>query len=277
MPTQKSSMDVIGKIALVFFSLAAAGALAAIPARISGMPGGAVQAQESQSAEHQNNGLSRDMPGMNMSDEHSAEGGAVKSMAEEMQHNSHSLHMHMTDRRPQTPQDVARANDVVAKLRVGMEKYRDYHVALDDGFKIFLPNFPQPEYHFTSRRNGFLGNFQFDPERPTSLLYRKTGTGYELVGAMYTMPRRATEDQLNERVPLSVASWHLHTNLCLPPLMQAKHADYARYGLTGTIATQEACDAANGHFFPVVLGWMVHVYPYEEGLDKQFPMHHDMH
>ena len=43
--------------------------------------------------------------------------------------------------------------------------------------------------------------FTFDPARPTSLLYKKTATGYELVGALYTMPKRATEDQLNERGP----------------------------------------------------------------------------
>ena len=271
MPIRKSTVDIAGKLALVFFSLIAAGALAAIPARLSNTSAApAPQAQESQAPEH------HDMSNMDVNDEHSTEAGAVKSMAAEMQHNSHSLHMHMTAMRQQTPEDVARANEIVAQLKIGMEKYRDYHVALDDGFKIFLPNFPQPEYHFTSRRNGFLGNFSFDPEKPTSLLYKKTATGYELVGAMYTMPRRASEDQLNERVPLSIAMWHQHTNLCFPPLMQAKHADYTKYGLTGTIATQQACDAANGHFFPVVLGWMVHVYPYEPTLAKQFPMH-DMH
>ena len=73
-----------------------------------------------------------------------------------------------------------------------------------------MPDIPQPEYHFTSYKNGFLEAFTFDPARPTSLLYKKTSAGYELVGAMYTMPKRASEDQLNVRVPLSIASWHLH-------------------------------------------------------------------
>jgi hypothetical protein len=155
-----------------------------------------------------------------------------------------------------------------------MEKYRDYHVALNDGFKIFLPNIPQPEYHFTNYRNGFLEGFTFDPARPTSLLYRKTSSGYELAGAMYTMPKRATEDQLDARVPLSVAMWHLHTNLCMPPRAQVRNVDWSKFGLKGSIATQDACNVAGGRFRPSIFGWMVHVYPYEDSLDKVFAMHH---
>ena len=156
----------------------------------------------------------------------------------------------------------------------GIEKYRDYHVALNEGYKIFMPNVPQQEYHFTNYANGFLEAFTFDPSRPTSLLYRKTATGYELVGAMYTMPKRATEEQLNERVPLSVATWHLHTNLCMPPKGNRRHADWMKFGLRGSITTQAACDAAGGTFYPVIFGWMVHVYPYEDSTAKIFAMHH---
>ena len=34
---------------------------------------------------------------------------------------------------------------------------------------------------------------------------------------MYTAPYEVIEEELNRRVPLSIARWHLHTNLCLPP------------------------------------------------------------
>jgi hypothetical protein len=161
-------------------------------------------------------------------------------------------------------------------LRSGIEKYKDYHVALDDGFKIFMPDIPQPEYHFTSYKNGLLGALNFDPSRPTSLLYKKTSGGYELVGAMYTMPKRATEEQRNARVPLSIASWHLHTNLGLPPRHHMRSADFTKFGLKGSIATQDTCDDAGGRFQSSIFGWMVHVYPYEDGQDKIFTMHHHM-
>src|SRR6516225_1384519 len=167
-------------------------------------------------------------------------------------HGDLSAHMYMTTMRKQTPEDRQRANEIVEQLRAGIEKYKDYHVALNEGYRIFLPNLPQPEYHFTNYTNGFLEAFTFDPARPTSLLYRPTADGYELVGAMYTMPRRATEEQLNERVPLSVATWHLHTNLCVPPKGERKNADWTKFGLRGSITTQEACETAGGTFHPVI-------------------------
>jgi hypothetical protein len=213
------------------------------------------------------------MPGMDMDDAKANEAHAVHDMTPGHM-DAHSLHMHMTAMRPETSEDALRANEIVAQLRSGIEKYKDYHVALNNGYKIFLPNLPQPEYHFTNYWNGFLEAFTFDPARPTSLLYKKTPGGYELVGAMYTMPKRATEDQLNERVPLSMAMWHLHTNLCMPAKDKRRHADWTKFGLRGSIATEQACDDAGGHFSPVIFGWMVHVYPYEDSVDKVFAMHH---
>jgi len=215
------------------------------------------------------------MSGMDMDDAKASEAHAVHDMTRGHM-DAHNLHMRMTAMRPQTPEDTARANEIVAQLRSGIEKYKDYHVALNEGYKIFLPKLPQPEYHFTNYGNGFLAGFSFDPARATSLLYRKTSDGYELVGAMYTMPKRATEEQLNARVPLSVAMWHLHTNLCMPQKGQFGNADWTKFGLKGSIATQDACDAANGRFQPVIFGWMVHVYPFEDALDKVFAMHHHM-
>jgi hypothetical protein len=208
------------------------------------------------------------MEGMDMGqqDDHHAEHQAVNSMMPGHQH--HVAHMRMTAPRPMAAGDEARADAVLKSLRDGIEKYQDYHVALADGYQIFLPNLPQKEYHFTNYRNGFLEAFAFEPSRPTSLLYRKTASGYKLVGAMYTMPKNASEDQLNERVPLSVASWHLHTNLCMPPRNQRATANWTKFGLQGSISTQDACAAAGGNFLPVIFGWMVHVYPYETSPEK---------
>ena len=223
-------------------------------------------------SQQQQQGMDPNMPGLDMNDAKANEAHAVHDMTPG--EHAHNAHMHMTSPRPETREDAARAKEIVDQLRNGIAKYKDYRVALADGYKIFLPNLPQPEYHFTNYRNGFLEAFTFDPARPTSLLYKKTSTGYELAGAMYTMPKRATEEQLNKRVPLSVASWHLHTNLCMPPANQRREADWTKFGLRGSIATQEACNAAGGRFHPIIFGWMVHVYPYEESTEKIFAMHH---
>ena len=277
MSARSTFMHLATRAAIMFGALFLVSVLlAAIPGhRAPAVP--AQDAQQSSSSQSQKSqGMDHNsMPGMDMDDAKANEARAVHDMTPGHV-DAHSLHMHMTEMRPQTPEDTARAHEIVSQLRSGIEKYKDYHVALDDGYKIVLANLPQPEYHFTKYVNGFLEAFTFDPARPTSLLYKKTAEGYELVGAMYTMPKRATEEQLNKRVPLRVAMWHLHTNLCMPQKGQLRNADMTKFGLRGAIATQEACDAAGGRFHPVIFGWMVHVYPYEDSLDKVFAMHHHM-
>jgi hypothetical protein len=191
---------------------------------------------------------------------------AIESMTPGHHHDL--LHMKMTAMRASSPSDEQRAARVVDTLRTSIEKYRDYHVALEDGYQPFLPNLPQKEYHFTNKWNAFRGAFSFDAARPTSLLYKKTSDGYELRGAMFTMPKDATEDQLDSRVPLSVARWHLHTNLCMPPKGEEKSSDWSKFGLAGSIATPESCSEAGGRFFPSIFGWMVHIYPYEDTKEK---------
>jgi hypothetical protein len=177
-------------------------------------------------------------------------------------------HMRMTVRQPPQPGDSARAAMIVAAARASLLPYEDYHKALADGFHIFAPNVKQPVYHFTSRERAILAQFHFDPAKPTSLLYEKTGDStYRLVGAMYTAPRRASLADLNARIPLSVAQWHLHTNLCLPRLGQrnrlTERGSDGRplFGVNGSITTEAACTAADGRFIPEIFGWMVHIHP----------------
>ncbi|MGH9774435.1 MAG: hypothetical protein ACRD50_05745 [Candidatus Acidiferrales bacterium] len=215
-----------------------------------------------------------DMSGMDMGTMHhdtasdpEAARGAHEAMGD--MHMDMGPHMKMTDLRPANPVDQERAGKMVETLRASIDKYKDYRVALADGFQIFLPKLPQPHYHFTNYRYAYEAQFTFNPEHPTSLLYKKTADGYELEGAMYTAPRRFTEDQLNERVPLSVARWHEHVNFCTPPKgTPATQTDWKKFGLGGTIATEGACQEAGGVWHPIIFGWMVHVYPYQTDPEK---------
>ncbi len=173
-------------------------------------------------------------------------------------------HMYMTKLRPLQPGDRQKADAVAADAKKAMAPYQDYRKALADGYKIFLPDVPQHIYHFTKRKYAIEAAFQFDPLKPTSLLYKKTTDGgYSLVGVMYTDRKNATEDQLNERIPLSIAHWHQHINFCKAPTRDkaAYFAPNAKFGLRGSIITQQACNAAGGTFYPTIFGWMVHVYP----------------
>jgi hypothetical protein len=218
----------------------------------------------------------RSMPGMDMS------GPEMKNMPmgngkEDSDASAHVMssmeghmdmgpHMKMTALRQPKPGDVARAREVAEAARKASGKYTDYHAALADGYKIFHPEVAQKMYHFTNYGYGMEAAFRFNPGHPTSLLYEKHGDDYKLIGVMYTAPKRFSEDQLDDRIPLSVAQWHEHVNFCAPPAEKRKEmlASHPQFGLRGSITTQDACDAAGGTFRPVIFNWMVHVYPFEK-------------
>jgi hypothetical protein len=207
-------------------------------------------------------------------------------------------HVVMTTLRPQTPQDLARAQDVLDTLGHALAPYRDYRVPLSQGYRIFLPTVPQEVYHFTdyaASQQEYMGNF--DLAHPGSLLYvKRSGGDYVLVGAMYSAPPEDTQEQLDALIPLSVARWHQHVNICLPngiTLGDLMHGDVGaahidepgmlpvsssasaaginqrmgfladgRFGFTGSISDEATCDAAGGHLLKRAFGWMVHVYPF---------------
>ena len=175
-------------------------------------------------------------------------------------------HMKMTELRPLKHGDEERAQTVVEAARRVAEKYKDCRTALNDGFQIFLPNVPQKTYHFTNYGYAWEASFGFNPEHPTSLLYEKHGDDYKLVGVMYTAPKRFTEDDLDERIPLSVAQWHEHVNFCAPPaaLELEPLSAHPKFGFRGSISSKEECEANGGTFKPIIFNWMVHVYPLEK-------------
>ena len=192
---------------------------------------------------------------------------ATENPTTEMNGMSHmSGHMYMTSLRPAQPGDQQKADAIVAAAKSAMAPYQDYRKALADGYEIFLPDVPQAQYHFTRYDYGREAWLHFDPLKPTSLLYTKTADGgYKLVGAMYTDKVTASEEELNDRIPLSIARWHQHINFCKAPKGQeaAYFGPNAKFGLRGSITTEEACNEAGGEFRPHLFGWMVHVYPNE--------------
>jgi len=197
----------------------------------------------------------------------------LSATTESMSHGHHHEmrpHMYMSALRDPQPGDQEKAQKVVEQARPALERYKDYKTALADGYKIFLPNIPQKMYHFTNYNYAVGEAFRFDATKPTSLLYEKTDDSYKLIGAMYTAPVRFTEAQLNERIPLSMAQWHQHVNMCKAPKGQEipMISPNSKFGLRGSISTKEECEAAGGTFMPHVFGWMVHMYPWEKTPDE---------
>jgi hypothetical protein len=194
-------------------------------------------------------------------DQHEHTAGAVEAMTPHRQHTG--PHMRWTTLRNATAGDADRADQIVQALRQALAKYKDYRTAMNDGYISLHPERTPKHYHFANKERRLLARTHFDPGEPTALLYRKAGNGYELEGAMYTAPRGMSEDQLHDRIPLSVAQWHAHVNLCLQPEGSRRRISRRQFGFKGTIATESECQQAGGRFVPQAGGWMIHVYPFE--------------
>lgn len=188
-------------------------------------------------------------------------------------------HMCITPTRTPQPGDEERAKQLVVQVKAAIEKYKDYKKAIADGYVQANPTVDQPQFHFTNHANAKLADSEFDPARPTSLLYFRTpNQRFKLEGVMYTARPSASEDELNQRIPLSLARWHKHTNFCGAPENKVKQyfGDHPKFGMFGSIHTREACEAEGGKFLPVVFTWMIHVFPYEQDMKDVFSMNDDI-
>ncbi|HVA81699.1 MAG TPA: hypothetical protein VNF29_12305 [Candidatus Binataceae bacterium] len=245
----------------------------------------------------QDKGAMSSMPGMDAMAPMAAS-AAGNGMGADLRDMHMNGHMRMTEPRTATLEDIDSANDLLSTLRSALAPYRNYHAALAHGFRIFMPSVPQDVYHFTNYAwSGDEYRGRFNPAHPGSLLYVKQPDGnYVLVGAMYSAPPYFTPDDLNSLVPLGIARWHEHIDICLPagitlddllrgnvgqgkrdlpgmiPVaanpealgLDRKYGVFAdgRFGFTGKIHDASACQAAGGNFLPLAFGWMVHVYPF---------------
>src|ERR1700693_3417760 len=105
------------------------------------LTGTVVRAQEQKSspgsAQTQDNMPGMDMDNMRQNADQSRE--AAKSANDVMADHDMkmSAHMFMTDLRPHHADDDQRAAQIVETLRKAIAKYRDYKLALADGFRIF--------------------------------------------------------------------------------------------------------------------------------------------
>jgi hypothetical protein len=187
-----------------------------------------------------------------------------KSAAGDWKIDAMARHMAYSASRPVTAADSVRASHVISELRQAVVRYQDVRVAEADGYKMFAPQLKnQPQYHFTRNWNAIRNSFGFDPARPTSLLYKRDARGeLVLTGAMYTASKRTSEEELDMRVPLSVARWHRHVNWCVPKRSERDRWYELKdgrpvFGPLG-VATEAECKAAGGKFIAQAFGWMVH-------------------
>jgi hypothetical protein len=168
---------------------------------------------------------------------------------------------------------MAHTQRLLAMLRAELARYRDPAAAERDGYRREGEDVPVGALkHYFNDANYRKNLTHLDPEAPPAILYRRTKTGYELAGVMFTAPIATSMDELDGRLPLALAHWHSHRNLCVAkrgtPALSRE--DRMRFGFSGSIATRDACAAAGGVFLDNVYGWMSHIYPYAPTLAEAF-------
>jgi hypothetical protein len=175
-------------------------------------------------------------------------------------------HMRMAASRPLAAGDSARAADIVRTARAALGKYSDVKTAEADGYVKFLPFVEnQIVYHYNHMGNAMSILGGFDATKPVSLLYKKDTKGtMKLVGAMYNAMPNATPQELDAKLPMSIAHWHEHVDFCAasPDSVRAGviKPDAATAAKWLKITTRDECTAVGGRFIPRVFGWMAHVY-----------------
>lgn len=169
--------------------------------------------------------------------------------------------LRVTALRPASAADSARGQALLAVARQSVAPYVSPDKARDDGYRVVGEKVKgQKVLHFVHPANARRNRDAFDPARPTALLYKPGPSGdLSLYGVMYTMPIAATLDQLDAAVPLSLATWHQHTNICRPPRL--RRDDVAAFAEKKGFrhSTRTACEAAGGTFMEEGRSWMVHV------------------
>lgn len=162
-------------------------------------------------------------------------------------------HMSLTESRPGTAADTARAIAVVDGLRKAISPYQTIEAAERAGYR--------GKRDAETVKTGKLlhmglrparGAKGFDPSSPQALLFRREPDGtMRLAGAMFVAPPSATTDDLDDMIPLSVAHWHRHVNVCVSANREnPRHFPHA--------TTAEACEAVSGRF-RAESRYMVHV------------------
>lgn len=155
------------------------------------------------------------------------------------------VHMSFTPRRAGTAADTARAIALLEALRQAVAPYQTLEAARAAGYvaRRSPESVKEGKLLHAGRRPGRLRDIgKFDPATPQALLFRRVADGaMQLAGAMFVAPPLATIEDLDAMVPLGVARWHQHMNVCVS-------ADRSSSRRLAHATTEGACSRLGGRF-----------------------------
>ena len=190
------------------------GCVLALAGSLAALMNGVLSAQAGELVQGESTAQSMDMDG------HDYAEGTVSMMVPHQKHLG--PHMKWTRLRTANADDAGRADQIVQTLRQALAKYKDYRVAVDDGYVPLHPERKPKHYHFANKQRRFQAKVRFEPAEPTSLLYRKTGDGYELGRGKWCQEQIRLNGHLSPRQPPTV-SGSCSSRSFLPSELHACH------------------------------------------------------
>jgi hypothetical protein len=145
-----------------------------------------------------------------------------------------------------TPQQQARAENLVATTLARLPQFADPEAAVAAGFRSLHDGGTGFEHYLNPAY--IRDRVILDPDHPESIVYDVRGGGKKLVSAMFMLPPDATLDDVPD-IGGALTQWHVHDNLC-----------FSR--ATGTIAgltdAKGACPAplVKGPAMPMIHVWI---------------------
>ena len=144
-----------------------------------------------------------------------------------------------------TPQEQARAENLVAITLARLPKFSDPATAEAEGFRSINDGFLGHEHYI----NASYANDPeiLNPDRPESLVYDTSVTPKKLVSAMFMLPPGTTLDDVPE-LGGALTQWHIHDNLCFA----------ASGSVAGLVQADGSCQAplVKGAAVPMIHVWI---------------------
>ena len=146
-----------------------------------------------------------------------------------------------------TPQEQARAENLIAITLIRLPHFADYKTAEAEGYHSIGDAFTGFE-HFVNWKS-IDDDVILDPDHPESLVYSTAGGKRTLVSAMFMLAPPATLEDVPD-IGGSLTQWHIHDNLCYGGPEDAPT-------VAGTTNADGTCPSGLRQFTPVP---MIHVW-----------------
>jgi hypothetical protein len=146
-----------------------------------------------------------------------------------------------------TPQQQARAENLLAETLIRLPQWADYHTAEAAGYHSIGDGATGDE-HFL-KWDATEDPYVLDPDHPESLVYNTRNGGRQLEAAMFMLNKGSTLNDVPD-VGGALTQWHIHDNLCFTD-------DPIAPQIAGVTSSNGPCPAGQVNFTPVP---MMHVW-----------------